>query len=154
MIDGLQHSIGHVFDEAGIENITPQTLVKAWANVAQATMTLDELKDTAERGALAMTEFVDERWEHLEAIRETIADGNEEILRQISQSNIDERVKTVANEGRLGQESIHLLSSTLRADKNRPAQWPEELRLAVDQAMKIRGAEMRTGLLNETTLER
>lgn len=155
MIDGLQHEIGHVLDDAGVEGLTPGMLVKAWAGVAQTMITIDEIREAAARRDVpALIELIEKGWENLGATRENISDGNEEALTQISASGLDPRVKTIANEGRLAQDAIYALGKNVREDKLRPAQWDEPLRLAVDQAMKIRGAEMRTGLIQEQSLGR
>ena len=152
MNDTLQQELMDVLSESTIVAIPPTIITKAYACLASGVLKMEDYKRAAgSTNPERLIELVDHQWKNLDTIRQSLADGNEETLAGFEKTNLHKDIIAIGKEGRMNQNTIVSLQRNVYAGRTEPATWEKDLRVEIDRVLKVRLAEVESGILKTKT---
>lgn len=122
-----------------IEELGDEYKVKMISSLNSKTLMLSEIKKSI--ASENVQETISRGWENLQAVRQNIIDGNEELIEKISEGKISKMIITVAREGEVDQDSLQEIGKKLRNGNTLFSDWEIDLQDKVEAAVRLHGLE-------------
>ena len=122
-----------------IEELGDEYKVKMISSLNGKTLMLSEIKKSI--ASENVQETISRAWENLQAVRQNIIDGNEELIEKISEGKISKMIITVAREGEVDQDSLQEIGKKLRNGNILFSDWEIDLQDKVEAAVRLHGLE-------------
>ena len=122
-----------------IEELGDEYKVKMISSLNGKTLMLSEIKKSI--ASENVQETISRGWENLQAVRQNIIDGNEELIEKISEGKISKMIITVAREGEVDQDSLQEIGKKLRNGNTLFSDWEIDLQDKVEAAVRLHGLE-------------
>ena len=122
-----------------IEELGDEYKVKMISSLNGKTLMLSEIKKSI--ASENVQETISRAWENLQAVRQNIIDGNEELIEKISEGKISKMIITVAKEGEVDQDSLQEIGKKLRNGNTLFSDWEIDLQDKVEAAVRLHGLE-------------
>ena len=122
-----------------IEELGDEYKVKMISSLNGKTLMLSEIKKSI--ASENVQETISRAWENLQAVRQNIIDGNEELIEKISEGKISKMIITVAKEGEVDQDSLQEIGKKLRNGNILFSDWEIDLQDKVEAAVRLHGLE-------------
>lgn len=122
-----------------IQELGDEYKVKMISSINSKTLMLSEIKESI--ASESIQETISRAWENLQAVRQNIIDGNEELIEEISEGKINKMIITVAKEGEVDQDSLQEIGKKLRNGNTLFTDWEIDLQDKVEAAVRLHGLE-------------
>jgi hypothetical protein len=138
-----QHNILAMIDE--------KTIAKIYACLAEGAITPKEYDEMLDKSPQHILTLVANRWEQLEATRQSLADAYEPLYVMLNERHEMKFLADLVHEGRTSYVTNVAIQNALSVGHTNIPDWPAPLLRLIERASKVKAAEHHVGLHQDYT---